>query len=159
VRQIWDRDLSWRRKRMNSNTIPISDWDCIRKRRERFFLLENAGFFLFDLGEVAAISRWLSAAIPPIQSIPEGSQQAFGQTCCDPSGIVPFFGSRNRWCRCAQPPANRYDPSGIGTIETQNSFTALHIQVSLPLNHQMQYRKEFFRIGPRFVKHQSNLGS
>ena len=32
-----------------------------------------------------------------------------------PSGTPAVSGDRNRWYRCAQPPANLWEPSGFGT--------------------------------------------
>ena len=71
---------------------------------------------------IAAHSRWLSAAIPPVQQhhsdpIPEGLQpleslaQSYGW---NPSGIQEPVGHEIRWYRYARPPAMNCDPSGVG---------------------------------------------
>ena len=83
-----------------------------------------------DPGGVPAVSRWLSAATPPVfwpdaDSTPIGVAAASIKTPLDPgpfraahlattpAGVVPFERLGNRWCRCTQPPANGYDPSGV----------------------------------------------
>ena len=63
---------------------------------------------------VAAISRGLRAAIPPVtmtrkyESTPEGSQRPLLR----PSGVGMTRETGDRGCRCAQPPANGYHSSG-----------------------------------------------
>src|SRR5215218_3043887 len=88
-----------------------------------------------------AIIRWLSAAIPPENE---------GHQFVDPGGVAggllrslrdrPLRPHANRWYRCAQPPANRCDPSGV---LMGKSFTALPGGVSAlsggiaALNHRL----------------------
>ena len=95
-----------------------------------------------DPGGVTAISRWLSAATPPVigrfvSRIPEGCQRLSTSrgpcsnhdqwgvnihlyvesgTCRDPSGIRSSSRCLFRWCRYAQPPANGCDPFGMGFV-------------------------------------------
>src|SRR5579864_1903423 len=68
-----------------------------------------------------AISRWLSAAIPPVlagrsrSSTPAGVAAPLVKAlCCDPfrvggQNVTTFLSFRGY--RCAQPPANSFDPS------------------------------------------------
>ncbi len=78
---------------------------------------------LFHPGGMSALSRWLSAATPPELGslcfrIPEGCQKASHSggirprpgAVCHPSGMGQSEATGVRWCRYAQPPANRYDP-------------------------------------------------
>jgi len=88
-----------------------------------------------DAGGIPAGSRWLSAATPPVT----GSRGIASRQGCQPRqdvdrtplrfldrgfldaagtlrGVGRSSGVGLRWCRCAQPPATRFDPSGIHPI-------------------------------------------
>ncbi len=77
----------------------------------------------FHPAGMVAISRWLSAATSPesgrLKKFDPGGVVAYHATCVRRFGKLA---SRRdalrkevcyRWCRCAQPPANRWHPSGI----------------------------------------------
>ena len=74
----------------------------------------------FHPGGMTAISRWLSAAIPPeLRQTHHHGRPWRGRRVsrCDPSGVGKWPGTVGhcyRWCRCAQPPANSCGPSGVG---------------------------------------------
>ena len=62
-------------------------------------------------------------AASPHPSIPEGlqpSHHGIGQSGWNPSGIQSALDSRDRWCRCARPPAMGCDPSGVGSCVDTN---------------------------------------
>ena len=74
-----------------------------------------------EAGDFAAISRWLSAATPPEKDedpLHPGRDVSLARNGCGPL-LASLPGCeeawcRDRWCRCAQPPANGFHPSGIG---------------------------------------------
>ncbi len=59
------------------------------------------------LAGVTAISRWLSVVVAPVL-MPSGGSPRYAR----PS-LTRRVTAANRWCRCAQPPANRCHPSGM----------------------------------------------
>ena len=85
-------------------------------------------------GGMEAISRRLSVATPPVTGVKcvasqrdasqrrmlRGTFRSFASFAGIPSGCGSFWGVF-RWCRCAQPPANRYDASGIGCVALADS--------------------------------------
>jgi hypothetical protein len=69
-----------------------------------------------------AISRWLSAATPPEKErnwiVSRRGCLPGGSVCGPPLASLPGCEEtycRNRWCRCAQPPANHCEASGFKT--------------------------------------------
>jgi len=94
-----------------------------------------------DAGGIPAGSRWLSAATPPVT----GSRGIASRQGCQPRqdvdrtplrfldrgfldaagtlrGVGRSSGVGLRWCRCAQPPATRFDPSGIDRVAPEASI-------------------------------------
>ncbi len=66
-----------------------------------------------EIDALAKTDAWESAVgVGPIQGSGHGHIGAAFKLC-DPSGIGTFY-SHTWWCRFAQPPANRYEPSGFG---------------------------------------------
>ena len=78
---------------------------------------------------VAAISRGLSEAIPPVVAeaigpTPEGSQQhGMIEFSATPSGVECVDARLNRGYRYAQPPANGFDPSGVNAANRRQLGT------------------------------------
>src|SRR5437870_3088844 len=71
---------------------------------------------LAEPGGFTAISRGLSGAIPPDNSITTGSTPGgvpAGRRCDPYRGRALELAARHRGCRSAQPPANGWHPSGM----------------------------------------------
>jgi hypothetical protein len=82
--------------------------------------------YLRDAGGIKALSRRLSAATPPDDitiktCIPAGCQSAHvaqrtgGSLCWHPFRMPALFSTNSGGIACAQPPAEGFDASGIGT--------------------------------------------
>jgi hypothetical protein len=85
-------------------------------------------------GGMKAISRRLSAATPPEPHANQNASQrdasmhwercrTRGPLAGIPSGCDSFRWRILRWCRCAQPPANRCDASGIRSVAFNDPVT------------------------------------
>jgi hypothetical protein len=84
-----------------------------------------------DAGGISASSRWLRSV----------SDDTTGRIrdirSCTPAGVpAAFFRPHDRWCRFAQPPATRFDASGIILLRdisflTATSITRINIHVIL----------------------------
>src|SRR5205814_5595430 len=75
-----------------------------------------------DPGGVQDISRWSSGVRPPDPTAKDpmtlkGSQMSFAPSESLAAGVV------NRWFRCAQPPANFCDASGVGARAAASAYS------------------------------------
>ena len=69
-----------------------------------------------DAGGISASSRWLRS----VSDDTTGRRRDIRS--CTPAGVpAPFFRPHDRWCRFAQPPATRFDASGIVLIKKCHS--------------------------------------
>ena len=81
---------------------------------------------VLDAGGIPACSRWLSAATPPVaapqkERILKGCQPRLGTLrmvlgtprLASLQDAERLMNIGIRWCRCAQPPATRFHPSGM----------------------------------------------
>ena len=72
-----------------------------------------------DAGGISASSRWLRS----VSDDTTGRRRDIRS--CTPTGVpAAFFRPHDRWCRFAQPPATRFDASGIILLRDVSFLTA-----------------------------------